>query len=51
MGKVSAFNFVTLDGYFEGHKRDISFQQEHLRTGMSFFVTSPARIGFDPELR
>jgi dihydrofolate reductase len=27
MGKVSAFNFVTLDGYLEGPKRDISWHK------------------------
>ncbi|HEX7574576.1 MAG TPA: dihydrofolate reductase family protein [Bacteroidota bacterium] len=27
MRKVSAFNFVTLDGYFEGPKRDISWHK------------------------
>jgi len=25
MGKVTAYNFITLDGYFEGPKRDISW--------------------------
>jgi dihydrofolate reductase len=27
MGKVSAFNFITLNGYFEGPKRDISWHR------------------------
>lgn len=27
MGKVTVFNFMTLDGYFEGPKRDISWHQ------------------------
>ena len=37
MGKVSAFNFVTLDGYFEGPKRDISWHK-HDADGTAYAV-------------
>jgi dihydrofolate reductase len=37
MGRVSAFNFVTLDGYFEGLKRDISWHR-HDADGTAYAV-------------
>ena len=37
MGRVSAFNFVTLDGYFEGSKRDISWHK-HDADGTAYAV-------------
>jgi dihydrofolate reductase len=37
MGRVSAFNFVTLDGYFEGPKRDISWHK-HDADGTAYAV-------------
>jgi dihydrofolate reductase len=37
MKKVSAFNFITLDGYFEGPKRDISWHK-HDAAGTAYAV-------------
>ena len=37
MGKVSAFNFVMLDGYFEGVKKDIGWHK-HDAEGTAYAV-------------